>query len=136
MIFDKRHAGYSLIEVLVAMVILSLSLTVLLRIFSGGLRNISVSEDYARAILIAEAQLESAGATSYLAPGSSEGVADQNFRWTRTIEAYHPYPADDSFEIPLDAYTVTIDVDWPHAERTRSVSLSGIKIAESGRGKR
>jgi len=133
MISNRHRAGYTLIEVLVAMVILALSLTVLLRIFSGGLRNISVSEDYARAILIAEAKLESTGTESVLAPGSSDGIAGQKFRWTQTIEAYLPYSGIGTIQVPLDAYTVTIEVQWPHADRMRRVSLSGIKLAAARR---
>ena len=52
-----RQSGYTLIEVLVAFMILALALTVLMRIFSGGLRNVSVSSDYAVATLIAESRL-------------------------------------------------------------------------------
>ena len=133
MISDRRHAGYTLIEVLVAMVILALSLTVLLRIFSGGLRNISVSEDYAHAILIAEAKLESAGAGSLLAPGYSDGLSGDKYHWTQTVEVYSPYPGTDTTQMPLDAYTVTIDVEWPHDDRMRQVSLSSIKLADMRR---
>jgi len=136
MSIDRHRAGYTLIEVLVAMVILALSLTVLLRIFSAGLRNISVSEDYARAILIAEAKLESAGTGHVLAAGSTEGVAGQKYRWTQTIEAYLPYPDSDTINVPLNAYTVTVDVEWPHVDRMRRVSLSGIRLAETRRRER
>jgi len=136
MLINRRQSGYTLIEVLVAMVILALSLTVLLRIFSTGLRNISVSEDYARAILIAEAQLESAGTGYVLAAGSTDGVAGQKYRWTQTIETYLPYPDSATIKVPLDAYTVTVDVEWPNADRMRRVSLSGIRLAEARRPER
>jgi len=49
--------GYSLIEVLVAFTILALTLTVLFRIFSGGLRNVDAAADYAMAVLVAEGKL-------------------------------------------------------------------------------
>jgi len=118
------------------MVILAMSLTVLLRIFSGGLRNISVSEDYAHAILIAEAMLESAGAGSRLAPGFSEGMSEQKYHWTQTVESYLPYPNTGTTQVPLNAYTITIEVEWPHDDRMRHVSLSSIKLAAAGRGDR
>ena len=46
-----------------------MALTVLLRIFSGGVRNVAVSSDYAKAVLIAESRLATAGIDDTLAPG-------------------------------------------------------------------
>ena len=40
---DRRFQGYTLIEVLVAMTILAMSLSVLFRIFSTGLLNVDAS---------------------------------------------------------------------------------------------
>jgi len=57
----KHQQGFSLIEILVAFVILAMSLTVIFRIFSGGLRNVALSEDYAQAVLVAESQLSAIG---------------------------------------------------------------------------
>ena len=111
-------------------------LTVLLRIFSTGLRSISVSDDYARAILVAEAQLESANVSSSVASNSVSGVAGQKYHWTRTVEDYLPYPASESITVPLNAYTVTVNVEWPYNDGLREVSLSTIKLADSPRGNR
>ena len=132
----RRSSGYTLIEVLVAMVILALSLSVLLRIFSGGLRNISVSDDYTRAVLIARTQLESAGVSSPLAAGSSSSVAEQEFRWTQTVENYVAFENADAITVPLAAYTVTVEVEWPHADSVRRVSLSGVKLGDAKPGNR
>jgi len=126
----RRSAGYSLIEVLVAMVILALSLTVLLRIFSAGLRNISVADEYTRALLIARTQLDAAGLSSPLAAGSTTGIAAQKFRWTQTVEDYVPFADTTTLDLPLPAFTVTIDVEWPHASSVRHVSLSTIRLGE------
>ncbi len=126
--FSKRHSsGYTLIEVLVAMVILALALSVLLQIFSGGLRNISISDDYTRAVLIARTQLNSTGAIASLATGSSDGISDEKFHWTRTVENY-AYSA--TTNVPLNAYTVTVEVEWSHAKSERRVQLSSLMLGE------
>ena len=68
----KRHChAYTLIEVLVAMMILALSLTVIFRIFGGGLNKIGIASDYARAVMVAESVLAAAGNTEILQPGES-----------------------------------------------------------------
>jgi general secretion pathway protein I len=125
---DRRDSGYTLIEVLVAFIILALALTVLLRIFSGGLRNVSVSSDYARAALIAESSLAAAGVDEPLVPGAITGSEDGRFRWTRTVRDYQPYPGYRSSARNIAAYHVTVSVEWPHGDSTRSIDVSVIRL--------
>ena len=132
---DRHNSGYTLVEVLVAFVILALALTVLLRIFSGGVRNVSVSSDYARAVLIAESRLVSAGIEGFLVPGETSGIEDERFEWTQTVQEYSPsldYKAS-AQEVP--AYYVTVSVQWPHARGTRSIDLSTVRLLRKEDGK-
>ena len=76
-----QQAGFSLLEVLVAFSILALSMGTLMQIFSGGLRNVGLSEDYARAVAIAEDQLVAVGIESPLIPGEARGESGEKFRW-------------------------------------------------------
>lgn len=131
MLTKRRNSGYTLIEVLVAMVILALSLGVLLRIFSTGLGNISVSADYARAILVAESRLHAAAALSPLAAGVSTGVAEQKYRWTQTISYYDPFTASSTAKTTVEAFTITVDIEWPHADSVRRIRLSSIQLGAS-----
>ena len=124
--------GYTLIEVLVAFMILALSLTVLLRIFSGGLRNIAVSSDYSRAALIAESQLAAAAVGRQLSPGVAHGSVDDTFHWTRSIREYTPFPKYSPAATATQAYYVTVTVEWPHGDRTRSVDLATVHLAHEG----
>lgn len=123
-----RSRGYTLIEVLVAFMILALALSVLLRIFSSGLRNISVSSDYARAVLVAEAQLATAGVTDALMPGEVVGDEGGKFHWTRTIRDYVPFEGYDRDALLVPAYHITVTVEWPHAGSTRQIDLSSIRL--------
>lgn len=49
--------GFSLIETLVALVILTLSLTVLYSAMAGSVRNVDIAEDYVTAVSLAESLL-------------------------------------------------------------------------------
>src|ERR1700690_801183 len=56
-----RAAGFSLLEVLAAFVILALVGTALFRVFSGALGNVAASDEYSRATLYAESRLAGLG---------------------------------------------------------------------------
>ena len=129
---EGRQTGYTLIEVLVAFMILALALTVLLRIFSGGLRNVSVSSDYAVATLIAESRLAAAGIDIPLRPGETSGTEGERFEWTVSVQDYQPWPGYRSAAKGVDAYRVTVTVEWPHGDNTRSVGLSTVRLLTEG----
>jgi general secretion pathway protein I len=132
----RRSArGYTLIEVLVAFMILAMALTVLLRIFSGGLRNVSVAADYTQAVLIAETQLALTALEDSLAPGTVTGEADGKFRWTRTTRRYAPFAG--SLRPPgVPAFHVGVSVEWPDAGRTRTVQLATVRLVPPERQRR
>jgi len=132
---DRRNSGYTLIEVLVAFMILALALTVLLRIFAGGVRNVSVSSEYARAVLIAESHLAAAGIDGLLSPGESSGIEDGSYEWTRTVHEYTPSPDYKASVRNVPAYYVTVSVQWPHGDGTRSIDISTVRLLrKEGRG--
>lgn len=85
-----RCQGFSLLEVLVAFTILGIALTVLMQVFSTGLRNITVGEDYTRAVLLAESRLASVGVEEPLQEGEQSGSFDgpQGYRWRVVISLY------------------------------------------------
>ena len=131
---DRLTQGYTLIEVLVAMAILAMSLAVLFRIFSTGLLNVDVSADYARAVIVAEAQLAAAGLDVELRQGQTEGAVNELFHWMRTVENYVLAGQSDDQEMPVSAFLVTVAVEWQHRGRTRQVSLNSIRLAPDADG--
>ncbi len=68
--FERQH-GFSLLEVLVAFAILSLSLGVLLAIFGKGMDLVGTSDKYTRAVLLAESTLASVGVEKTLQEGDT-----------------------------------------------------------------
>jgi len=127
----SRQRGFSLIEVLVAFMILALSLTVVFRIFSGGLRNVALAEDYARAVLVAESQLATVGINEPLELGVTAGEWNERFRWERVIEVYRPWEQEKELTAQMLPYRVTVSVDWNHAGRTRQVKLSSVRLKKA-----
>lgn len=131
---DRQQQGYTLIEVLVAMMILAMSLTVLFRIFSTGLVNVDVSADYARAVIVAETQLAAAGLDAELRQGQAEGAVDEQFYWLRTVENYVLAGKSADQEMPVSAFLVTVAVEWERRGRTRRVTLNSVRLAPNANG--
>lgn len=110
------------------MMILALALTVIFRIFGGGLNKIAVTGDYSRAVMIAESVLAAAGITETLQPGESSGSLFEKFRWLRTVSEYREDGDADWDRLPLKVYRVAVTVQWPSGNDNRSLDLSTLKL--------
>lgn len=123
--------GFSLLEVLVAFIILSLALGVLMRIFSGGLGNIGAAEHYSRAVAIAESQLAAAGVESPLSEGEYSGETENAYAWRTSIQRDDAAtPLLEGVVPPLDLYRVEVSVSWDHTAATpRTLRLVTLRAA-------
>jgi general secretion pathway protein I len=114
-----RARGFSLLEVLVAFVILSLVATALFRLFSGSLANVGAAEDYSRALMVAESVLAETGAAQPLREGSWPGsTADGRIAWQATVSPWDPPDvspdlANASALMALRLYRVAVEVEFP-----------------------
>jgi general secretion pathway protein I len=114
----ERSRGFSLLEVLVAFVILSLVATALFRLFSGALGNASAADEYSRAVLVAESVLAEAAATQPLREGTWQGVADGGrIAWTTRVVPYVPPDVTTDLEgasesMPARLFRVTAEVTF------------------------
>ena len=134
-----RPRGFSLLEVLVAFVILSLVATALFRLFSGALANVSAADEYTRAVLVAESALASAAATQPLVEATENGTADDGrIQWTTRVAPYSPPDVGPELErtteaMPTRLLRVTADVMFPSPSGgTRTYSLATTRIAPRG----
>jgi general secretion pathway protein I len=122
--------GFSLIEVLVAFVILALSAGALLAAFSGGLRNTGLAAEYSRAALYAQSKLETVGVETPLEVGASAGEFDAGFRWELEVRSYQaPEEEIDLDALHYQALQVTLRVFWGEQDRQRAITLSTLRLA-------
>jgi general secretion pathway protein I len=132
-----RSRGFSLLEVLVAFVILALALGTIMRIFSQGMSRVSESDRYARAVMLAESKLAQLGADIPLEEGELSGDAEDALHWRVSLTAYEPNPAQPAPEgappkpvLPVRALQVEVEVSWPGAEAVpHSLRLATLKLA-------
>jgi prepilin-type N-terminal cleavage/methylation domain-containing protein len=132
----RNQSGFTLLEVLISMSILSASLGILMQIFGSASRSAAISENYRKAILVAESQLAMAKADPALRSVGSRGIADEHFAWA--INAAHFDDAGSGASPKFDSIpsVVTIEVSWPDGDRMRSISLSTIVLGVDARQRR
>jgi len=125
---DRRQSGYSLIEVLVAFTILAMTLTVLFRIFSGGLRNVDTSAEYSLALLVAEELLTAPGHVERVRQGVTEGTSSGGYRWTRTISEIAAEGYESVRDSGVLAYRIEVAVTWDAGLRERRIDLATVRL--------
>jgi general secretion pathway protein I len=129
--------GFSLLEVLVAFVILALVGTALFRLFSGALGNASLSDEYSRATLYAESRMASIGVETPLREGAQQGTSEDGYyRWTASIEPLTPPGTTPEMDAAVPAMAVrlwrlVVTVRWPGAMpgSERSIALASARVA-------
>lgn len=130
-----RAAGFSLLEVLVAFVILALVATALFGLFGGALRTASTSEEWSRAMLVAQSRLVLAESATPLREGTEAGTDDEGrIAWQTAVSPYvTPDPNPDlerlSETMPTRLYRVTVDVRYAGGDgHERTISLATVKL--------
>jgi general secretion pathway protein I len=83
----RAHSGFTLIEVVVAFVLLAAVLMTVIEIFSTGMARASDMENYSRALVIAQSNLALAGMEQPLAEGETSGESeDRRYRWALSVK--------------------------------------------------
>lgn len=127
----RAVSGFSLLEVLVAFVILSLTLGVMMQIFSGGLRNVALADDYSRAALLAQSRIAELGAQPV--EGEARGEFDSRFRWHSVVRPWLDEagaPGMGGQPLPVRLVEIEVRVAWgEEGGKLREISLSTLQLA-------
>ena len=121
---QKREKGFTLLEVMVALSILGIALTVLIQLFSGGLRQAKNSRDYTKAVLYAKQVMEEMAMQEYLTEGVEQGDLAEGYRWQVTIS---PQEISTEEDFPLELYRLRVDIFFTQGEKEKKVELSTLK---------
>jgi general secretion pathway protein I len=129
MTMRNRKQGFTLIEVVVALAILGIGLTVIIELFSGGLRLARVSEEYSKALNYARFKMEEVMIKSALEEGTEEGEFNDTYRWEVGIKKMEILPVEENrdFKPPVELFQIKINVLWKSGSKTRSTSIVSFK---------
>ena len=122
----RGQLGFSLVEMLAALVMLGLALGALYQAASGATRNARVSAEYAIATTLAESELD-----AFVISRPDVGVTQRgrygDYEWERWVELI---PEREQLGIGW----MRIVVSWPGESQPRTVSLSTIGRLSEGAG--
>ncbi len=138
----KNQRGFSLIEVIIAFVLLAVALGILVAILGGGLAQVRQADDATGATLLAESLLSEVGVLTPIQPGTTRGESGEGrYRWTlEVVEVPDPVPAAENINgletvelagrVQVAApvlYQLQLDVRWGQDEYQRELRFTSLR---------
>ena len=127
----RSQSGFTLLEVVVAFVVLSLVLTVVFEVFSTWLSRTASLSEQSQALAIAQSRLASVGLEEAVKQGEAGGESeDRRFRWRVRVEPYGERtdpgaPAQATYSL----YRAEASVTWVGADgKERALSIANLQL--------
>ncbi len=127
-VMPARPCGFTLIEVLVAFSILSLTLATLFALLSSGARNTQTADEYSRALVLAESKMAELGISEPLRSGMNRGRFNDTYRWELQVDKQQARKVTSSAERDWELLEVSLRVWWQSMGQERDISLSTLRM--------
>jgi general secretion pathway protein I len=128
----RRQRGFTLIEVVVAFVLLALVLSAGFEVFTTGMRRAIDLEERSQALAVAQSTLAGAGSVVPLKAGTASGqTEDGKYRWTLSIANSEEGAADPNqpMQTAYGLYRVEAAVTWRGSdEQDHNMSLATLQL--------
>lgn len=127
----RSDAGFTLLEVIVALAIAAASVASFYQIYTLGWRGVRLAGLDHAAIEVAKNQLASAGVETPLTEGTTEGVSSGGIAWTSEVRPYESPGQLNGTPSQPSPYWVRVTVVWTEgpARPERSLELETVKLA-------
>ena len=123
--FRNASRGFTLLEVLVALVLLSISLVAIFELFSANLRGIAKSDDYSHAVIMAESKMREILDDNTLAERTWTESTDDGYR----IDAVVSSTASDRTEnLQIKLLEINLTVSWIKDSKERTLNFKTLKL--------
>jgi len=127
---EKKPAdkGFTLMEIMVAVAILGIALTVIMELFAGGLRLGRKSQEYSRAVFYGRQLLEELCLKKEFFGPVEEGVfTGSAYRWRYEVEPVFLVDNDKEKKFPLNIFKITVFVFWPSGGKEKNLVFETMK---------
>ena len=131
-----RARGFTLLEILVAFVVIGVLGAAMLQLFQGSLRNVALSSEYTEAAMLARSKLAEWEARAAPEPGMEEGDLDDRYRWRVELVPYVPDADAQNGQMAVilppsvvDALRLTLTISWGEAGDVRDYVVETVLLA-------
>jgi general secretion pathway protein I len=124
----KNQSGFTLIETLVAMMLLAISFVIIMQLFSGGLKSSRMATDYTYGIFHAKEKMEEILLADNLIPGVMSGAFDDGYEWSASVVIPPPEDDEAAARMPVVTAEVSVDVFWRAGDREKRFKLNTTAI--------
>lgn len=119
--------GFTLIEILVATMVLAIALTMVMQLFSGGLRSARLSRDVTQAVFHAREKMDEILLSEDVSDQGGQGTFEDGYRWQAEVQIAQD--EEESEEVlPVETYQVSVKVSWPVGEREKTFEVTTLKL--------
>ena len=127
-----KEQGFTLLEVLMAVMILSLAVPAILYQFSVGMEAGSRARDATEAVLHAKEKIEELKAFVEEDGGGGSGNFDDGYTWQARVEPYEvpEKEAGENDVLEFELLQLTVTVGWDAGGQRRQLELSTLKAVK------
>lgn len=123
----KGKSGFTLLEVLVAFVLLATTVTVILQLFSSNIKALSASEDYASAVVRVESKMREILDNEQLSENAWSEETPEGYKFDVIVaKAYETRTKD----LPLKVMEIGVTMSWKKGEKNRALTLKTMKAVK------
>jgi len=122
----RSEAGFTLVEVIVALAILSAGLSVLLGMISGGFLRTSSAERMMEAGSLTQSLMAEIGTEFPVKADERAGEFAAGYRWHLKMQPYGS--GNGTEEGPVGLYEISTEVQWEEGTETRFLQLKTLRL--------
>jgi general secretion pathway protein I len=131
---SRRHArGFSLLEVIAAIMLLAIAFGALMEVAGGSIRLSKDAADHSQAALWARTLLDTRFAIDPVKPGVTEGRFDDHYHWKLDVEPWTaPGVTQAANANAMQMYRLDLDVMWGSEPFEQHAHFSTLRIGSPG----
>lgn len=132
----QKENGFTLLEVMVALAIMSIGLGICMQLFSGSLRAVQKSSQYTDAMFLGQQKMEEWSSKIPLEEGSESGRFDNEFSdysWSVEVRPYQGEVGNmkgkinEENQLSMEIMQINVRIGWQDGEKERTISLTNLK---------